>query len=487
MTDAAPLTSIPEAPVPPGGGAEWVKGAGGAKLRAALFTPKGVARGSVVLSTGRTECIEKYFEVIDELLDRGFVVLAQEWRGQGLSHRDLPDRLKGHAKGYQNFLDDYHALLAAFESRMPKPWLAVGHSMGGCLTLLALAKGEANRFSGAVLSAPMLGVRMPPMSGFLIGLKMLLGQGGDYARPPAADPYTETFEGNVLTSDPKRFARGRALIAANHDLALATPTWGWIDFAVKATRYLGEAANLRGVTLPVSIVSAGHDQLVKDDAQRTVASNLPHGKFVSVPGAEHEILMETDAKRAPFWAEFDAMADKVAPRPVAVKPAPAPKAAVPAKPAAKAPEAKTAPAKAPVKAVAKAAKPAAKAVPKAAPIAKPAAKPAVKAAPKPASPKVVAAKPVPKAATVKAAPAAKPQAKPTPAKAAKPAAKAAATKAAKPAPVKAAPVAKPVVKAAAKPKAAAKVVAKPVAAKPAKAPAAKAKPPAAQKAPSKKA
>jgi alpha-beta hydrolase superfamily lysophospholipase len=485
MTDAAPLTSIPEAPVPPGGGGEWIKGAGGAKLRAALFTPKGAPRGSVVLSTGRTECIEKYFEVIDELLERGFVVLAQEWRGQGLSHRDLPDRLKGHAKGYQTFLDDYHALLAAFESRMPKPWLAVGHSMGGCLTLLALAKGEANRFSGAVLSAPMLGVRMPSMSGFLIGLKMLLGQGGDYARPPAADPYTEAFEGNVLTSDPKRFARGRALIAANRDLALATPTWGWIDFAVKATRYLGEAANLRGVTLPVTIVSAGHDQLVKDDAQRTAASNLPHGKFVSIPGAEHEILMETDAKRAPFWAEFDAMADKVAPRPVAVKPAPAPKAAepakaAPAKPATKAPAAKAAPAMAPAKPVAK---PAAKA----APIAKPAAKPAVKAASKPATPKAVAAKPVPKAAAVKAAPAAKPQAKPAPAKAAKPAAKAAAPKAAKPAPVKAAPVTKPVVKAAAKPKAAAKVVAKPAAAKPAKAPAAKAKAAVPKKAPPKKA
>lgn len=446
MTDAAPLTSIPEAPIPPGGGAEWVKGAGGAKLRAALFTPKGLARGSVVLSTGRTECIEKYFEVIGELLERGFVVLAQEWRGQGLSHRDLPDRLKGHAKGYQTFLDDYHALLAAFESRMPKPWLAVGHSMGGCLTLLALAKGEANRFAGAVLSAPMLGVRMPPMSGFLIGLKMLLGQGGDYARPPAADPYTEAFEGNVLTSDPKRFARGRALIAANHDLALATPTWGWVDFAVKATRYLGEAANLRGVTLPVTIISAGHDQLVKDDAQRAAAGNLPQGKFVSIAGAEHEILMETDAKRAPFWAEFDALADKVAPRPA--KPEPEPQAVVaeaaPAKPAAKAApkKAKTA-AAAKVAATAKPAntKPAAKAV------AKPEAlKPAAKAAPA----KVAKAAPVKAAPTPKAA-----VAKPAVSKAAKPLAKVTAPKAAKVA-VKEAPKAKPAAQAAAKPKAVAK-------------------------------
>jgi alpha-beta hydrolase superfamily lysophospholipase len=445
MTDAAPLTSIPEAPVPAGGGAEWFAGAGGAKLRAALFTPKGVARGSVVLSTGRTESIEKYFEVIGELLERGFVVLAQEWRGQGLSHRDLPDRLKGHASGYQTYLDDYRALLAAFESRLPKPWLAVGHSMGGCLTLLALARGEASHFVGAVLSAPMLGVRVPPLAGLAIGLNLFLGKADAYARAPAANPYEEAFEGNVLTSDPKRFARGRALIAANHDLALSAPTWGWIDFAVKATRYLGEKANLRGVTLPVVIVSAEKDQLVTDAAQRAAAANLPDGRFVSVPGAEHEILMETDDKRAVFWTEFDAVADRVAPKPAAAvkapaaaEPAAAPKAAAPkkaaAKPAAEAP-----------KAVAP--KPPAK------PAAKPAAKAAApKAAAKPAAAKV-AAKPAAKAATAKAA--AKVPAKPEVAKIAKaPAAKAPA--------VKAAPA-----------KAAAKAPAKPAVAKVAKVPAAK--------------
>jgi lysophospholipase len=32
-----------------------------------------------------------------------------------------------------------------------------------------------------------------------------------------------------------------------------------------------------------------------------------------VEGAFHEILMETDALRAPFWQAFDALADEVAP------------------------------------------------------------------------------------------------------------------------------------------------------------------------------
>lgn len=369
----APLVSIPQSPIPPGGVAEWVSGNGGAQLRAALFTPKGKARGSVVLSTGRTEAIEKYFEVISDLLNRGFVVLCQEWRGQGLSHRDLPDRLKGHAKGVQPYVDDYAAILAAFEARLPKPWLAIGHSMGGCLTLMALAKGQSPKFVGAVLCAPMLGVRAPPMARLLVAMNMLLGKGSEYARRPVGNPYEEAFEGNVLTHDPVRFARGRALIAANNDLALSAPTWGWMDFALTATRYLGVKSNLQGVKIPVVIVSAADDKLVTDTAQRQAAADLPDGRFVSVAGAEHEILMETDDRRDQFWTAFDALADQVAPRPAAAAPkaeakpaavkSPAkPKPAAKAAPKPKAEAAPTSKAKAAPKAAVK--KPAAKAAPK---------------------------------------------------------------------------------------------------------------------------
>jgi lysophospholipase len=157
LPEAAPLISTPGAPIPVGAAAEWFPGAGGARLRAALFPAAGDARGSVVLSPGRTEPIEKYFETAADLIARGFVVLIHDWRGQGLSARMLLDPLLGHARGYRNFLADYAALLTAFEARLPRPWFAMGHSMGGCLTLLAMACGET-RFDSAILSAPMLGL-----------------------------------------------------------------------------------------------------------------------------------------------------------------------------------------------------------------------------------------------------------------------------------------------------------------------------------------
>lgn len=315
MTESAPLIDIPAAPVPTGGAAEWFTGAKGARLRAALFPARGKARGTVVLSGGRTEAIEKYFETIEDLTLRGFVVLAHDWRGQGLSHRDLSDdRLKGHAVGFEPFLADFDALLAHYEERLPKPWFAVGHSMGGCLTLLALAKGQAPRFAGAVLSAPMLGLRVgryPKAVRLLAGWNRLTGRGGDYCMGDPGKPFDDTFDDNVLTHDRVRFARGRALIAAHRDLALGAPTWGWLDFALRAAAVFARPSNLASVTLPVIICQAEDEKLVDNAAQDQVARSLPQGKLVVVKGALHEILMETDDKRAVFWAEFDALSAKV--------------------------------------------------------------------------------------------------------------------------------------------------------------------------------
>ena len=112
----APLMGVPGAASPPGGEGDWFRGAGGLRLRAGFWTPSTLQaktpRGTVVLSPGRTEPIEKYFELIGNFLARGFCVLAHDWRGQGLSARLLPDRLRGHARAVEEFLDDYARLLA---------------------------------------------------------------------------------------------------------------------------------------------------------------------------------------------------------------------------------------------------------------------------------------------------------------------------------------------------------------------------------------
>jgi lysophospholipase len=311
MTEQAPLVSTPEAPVPADGTAEWFYGAGAARLRAALFLPKGKARGSVVLSGGRTEPIEKYFEVVGELQARGFVVLVHDWRGQGLSHRMLADPLKGHAKGFADFVADYRALLARFENRLPKPWVALGHSMGGCLTLLALAHGVSG-FSAAVLSAPMLGLQTgnrPKRAARALAWVMSRMKGDDYILGSPGDPHGETFAANIVTHDPKRYARNRAIFDAEPNLRLNAGTWSWLDFAFSASAWLKRAPGVAAIRFPVLVLGAAEEKLVDNADQREITARIPKGRWIEVPGAYHELLQETDDIRAVFWREFDTVAD----------------------------------------------------------------------------------------------------------------------------------------------------------------------------------
>lgn len=312
MGDPAPLISIPKAPAPDGARAEWFFGADGVRLRAALFPPVGPARGSVVVSPGRTEPLEKYFEVARDLTARGLVVLAHDWRGQGLSDRLTPHHLKGHAWDADEFLSDHGALLDTFGPRLPKPWIALGHSMGGCLALLDLARGEA-RFAGAALSAPMLAIALGPLPlpvARVVGALMSRIAPTAHAAP-AYDPLKLRFETDALTHDRARFERYMAQLRAYPDLALGAPTWGWLDFALSAGHELASPGVLERVSTPVAIVGAGADRLVLTSVSRTAAARLPAGRYAEAPGAFHEILMETDERRAVFWTAFDALLAEV--------------------------------------------------------------------------------------------------------------------------------------------------------------------------------
>ena len=316
MGEEAPLVSIPEAPVPPGGAAEWFRGADGATLRAASFFPAGKARGTVVVSGGRTEVIEKYFEVVQELLDRGFAVLVHDWRGQGLSHRSLKDRLRGHAVGFDAFVSDYRALLDHFEERMPKPWIALGHSMGGCLTLLALAHGQWTRFSAAILSAPMLGLQTGRRSKRTVrALTWMMSRlrGSDYILGDPGLPMGAPFEENIVTHDERRYARNCAQLKAHPDLALGAGTWAWLQFAWSAIAWLKTSPRVAEVDIPVWALGAAEEKIIDNADQILVMARLPQGRWLEVPGAYHEILQETDAVRAVFWREFDALVAEHAP------------------------------------------------------------------------------------------------------------------------------------------------------------------------------
>ena len=207
-------------------------------------------------------------------------------------------------------------MLDAFERRLPRPWIALGHSMGGGLTALALLEGE-RRFAAAALSAPMTGVHTGERSArelrLISKLMRLIGRGGELPLPPV-DPLHESFDTTVLTHDQGRWERTRAQVMACPDLILAGPTWSWLSFALELSARLKRRGSAEALSIPVAVVIAAEEKLVENADSRALAARLPQGRLVEVEGAYHELLMETDALRAPFWTAFDAVADEAAPR-----------------------------------------------------------------------------------------------------------------------------------------------------------------------------
>lgn len=308
----APLFSIAEAPVPADAEAHWLQGAGGVRLRTALFPALVEPRGSVVINPGRTEFIEKYLEVVGELRARGLAVLVHDWRGQGLSDRLTPDPLLGHARSLQDFLDDHDRVLSAYAERLPRPWISLAHSMGGGLTAVGAARGE-RRYAAMVHSAPMFGLQSPSVpravADATISAQMLWGGAKRLAVhiEPGGGPYAK------LSHDAARWDRWRRQITEHPELSLGGLTWGWLQMATDVRRALGPRA-LAAVDVPTLFALAGAEAITDNAAVKRAAAAMPSAEVLEIPGSWHEVMMETDAVRAAFWSAFDGFVERVAPR-----------------------------------------------------------------------------------------------------------------------------------------------------------------------------
>ena len=304
------LVSIPANPVPEGAVSGMLKTADGVQIRFARFAPPAGRRGTVCVFPGRTEWIEKYFETVRDLRSRGFAVAILDWRGQGLSQRALSDRYKGYVRNFAEFDFDLEAFMREVVlPDCPPPYFALAHSMGATIMIRAVARGQ-RWFDRVVLSAPMLGiafVQSTGLAGTLLRVLRFGGFGGMYV--PGRYPGVldlRPFAGNILTTDPVRYARNAAILEAEPALGLGGPTITWCDAAFRAMRTLSDPSFAMRIRQPMLIVAAGRDAIVSNSVIEDFAMHLRSGTHLVVVGSQHELLMEQDRYRSQLWAAFDA-------------------------------------------------------------------------------------------------------------------------------------------------------------------------------------
>ncbi|WP_221793140.1 alpha/beta fold hydrolase [Aquisediminimonas sediminicola] len=276
-------------------------------------------RGSLMFITGLGEFFEKYLCAINQWHQSGWNISGFDWRGQGDSGRLLANPHIGHIDDYAVFVDDLARIIDHWQRHTPPPHVLVTHSMGGHVTLRALAE-QRIRVDAVAMSAPMLGLPTGPLPESwalqIADILCHLGLARHAAWRRAERPLLPWLNrAQLLTHDADRYADEQDWIARQPSLELGPPSWGWLRAAFRSLALLHRPGMLERIDTPLLMMMAGRDRLVANRATQAAAARLADVRTLMIDGAFHELLRETDQYRDQAMNAIDAFLDDVAPRP----------------------------------------------------------------------------------------------------------------------------------------------------------------------------
>ncbi|TNF58740.1 MAG: alpha/beta hydrolase [Rhodobacteraceae bacterium] len=283
---------------PEGAAAYWARTDDGLRIRVGVF-PARAARGTLLMFPGRTEYIEKYALEAADWAARGYAGLAIDWRGQGLADRLLPDARLGHVDRFPDYQRDVAAAMRVARALgLPEPFHLLGHSLGGAIALRAAIEGLP--VISATFSGPMWGIRMAPAMRLAARALTALGRwtGQDLRLAPSRsiESYVATtrFEDNLLTTDLPMWQMMQRQLAAHPELGLGGPTLRWVGEAMRECDWLMRQP---APPLPALCFAGAREAIVDLPAMRERMARWPDGDYREIPGALHEVLLESPGVR----------------------------------------------------------------------------------------------------------------------------------------------------------------------------------------------
>lgn len=297
-------------PMPEGAISGMVKTPDGLDLRYARWkATKQPSKGTVLILHGRSEYIERTYETVNDLRQRGFEVLSFDWRGQGGSHRIIKDARRGYIDDFNEYITDLETIMNNVALPDCKaPYYILGHSTGSLIALLSAPK-LSNTITRMVLAAPFLGLGKQPISAPLVnalaGTLCMFGLGEVYLSGGASSGENQKFENNIHSSDPKRFERNKKFLKEFPELTIGGPTAAWVYAACRTMGEVNDIDFAKKISIPTLLISAGNDTIVSNRSIENFSRKLRAGKCLTIDGAKHELLQERDIYREQLLAAFD--------------------------------------------------------------------------------------------------------------------------------------------------------------------------------------
>lgn len=240
------------------------------------------SRATLVLTHGMGEHSDSYWKTAKDIARLGFDLVAWDVRGHGKS-----EGKRGHVDSFDDYSHDLAQFLRYLKKAgyLKKPFVLMGHSMGGLITMNYLVSDEFAENPqpvACVLSAPLLDVALavPPVKeaaakvAYRIWPSMTL---------------TNEIRDEDLTRDPewlKTYPRD----TLRHDKISPALFFGMFE----AMKNVKDKASQ--ITLPIFLQAAGTDKIVSLDAEKEVFARIGSSdkEMVVYDESYHEIYNDLD-------------------------------------------------------------------------------------------------------------------------------------------------------------------------------------------------
>ncbi|MBC7427453.1 MAG: alpha/beta fold hydrolase [Bacteriovorax sp.] len=279
----------------------------------ATYTTNPASTRCLVILPGRTEPIEKYAEVVENL-DTGklagqFTYFLMDHRGQGSSGRMLSDfdnYQKGYVDHFENYANDIKIFMdTVVAQKNCSHKLLLAHSLGAGISIDFLQR-YPEYFDRAALTSPMLKILTAPYSytvaRSIVLASMAAGRGKKFAVGQKGFNPTRDFENNDFTTSPVRYEMAMSMFDMFPKAKLGGVTNRWLNEVMSATHNIRK--NYRDIKIPLLVFNAGNELYSEPSEMARFCDEAPYCVRTFLPTSKHEVLMDRDANRDVVMTEL---------------------------------------------------------------------------------------------------------------------------------------------------------------------------------------
>lgn len=261
------------------------------------------ANNCLVILPGRTEAIEKYGEVIFDLLQttagKNLNFFLMDHRGQGSSDRLKTPSDMGYVDQFQNYVSDVETFLSnqKLDGLCDQKFL-LAHSMGAGIATAYILKNP-KFFDRVAFSSPMLKIMTKPYSygvaRSIVEAQTLAGRGAKYAIGQKGFNPDSTFEENTFTTSPLRFNMAMSMFDTYPLAKLGGVANRWVLQIMKGTNPL--RSRYHEITAPMRVFNAGIEAYSEPSEMIRLCEEATNCKRIFLETSKHEVMMDRDINR----------------------------------------------------------------------------------------------------------------------------------------------------------------------------------------------